>query len=70
MTQTYRVTGMTCDGCARAVESAIRAADPAVDRVSVDLANGTVTVGGGATPDKVIANAVDDAGFDFDGPAS
>lgn len=69
MTQSYRVSGMTCDGCARAVESAIRAADPAVDRVSVDLANGTVTVGGTSATDQVIADAVDDAGFDFEGRA-
>jgi copper chaperone len=69
MTKIYRVSGMTCDGCARAVESAIRAADPAVDRVSVDLAKGTVTVGGSTATDQLIAEAVDDAGFDFAGRA-
>ncbi|KAF0117432.1 MAG: hypothetical protein FD149_1147 [Rhodospirillaceae bacterium] len=28
MTKTYRVAGMTCGGCARSVETAIRAAGP------------------------------------------
>ena len=44
-TQTYRVNGMTCGGCVRHVEKAIRAT-PGVSEVAVDLAAATVTVTG------------------------
>ncbi|KAA5605590.1 heavy-metal-associated domain-containing protein [Roseospira marina] len=69
MTATYTVTGMTCGGCARSVETAIRQAAPSVESVSVDLDKNTVTVTG-AVEDSVIAGAVDDAGFDFGGRAA
>lgn len=67
MTTIYKVDGMSCDGCARAVESAIRTAAPEVGAVSVDLAGGRVTVEG-AVAEAVVAEAVDDAGFTFAGP--
>lgn len=67
-TITYRIAGMTCGGCARAVESAIRAAVPSVATVSVDVDAGTVTVDATA-PAGTIEGAVDDAGFDFEGLA-
>jgi len=60
---------MTCGGCARSVESAIREAVPSVEAVSVDLEAGTVTVTG-AAEDSVIETAVDDAGFGFEGKAA
>ncbi len=41
----YRVTGMTCGGCVRAVTNALRTAAPAAS-VAVDLPKGLVTVGG------------------------
>jgi len=69
MSATYHVAGMTCGGCARSVELAIRQAVPSLEAVSVDLETGTVTVIGAADP-IVIADAVDDAGFAFGGPAA
>jgi copper chaperone len=67
MTQAFRVTGMTCDGCVRAVTNAIKGREPAAD-VSVNLSKGTVTVVGPIDA-KVVAAAVEDAGFGFAGPA-
>lgn len=64
MTSTYRVTGMTCGGCARSVENAIKAVAPGAT-VTVDLAAKAVTVDG-ATAEQV-QQAVDDAGFTFQG---
>lgn len=65
MSTRYRIKGMTCGGCARAVTNAIRglAADA---RVDVDLSSGTVTVAG-AVADAAIAKAVSEAGFEFVG---
>lgn len=65
MTTRYRVKGMTCGGCARAVTNAIRAADAGA-RVDVDLAAGTVSVDGNL-PDARVAEAVAGAGFEFIG---
>ena len=67
MSKTYRVLGMTCDGCARAVTNAIAAAAPGA-RVKVDLSANTVAVDGVAD-DQVVAKAVDQAGFEFAGRA-
>lgn len=64
MSSTYRVTGMSCGGCARSVETAIKALAPAAT-VSVDLEAKAVTVDG-ASADQV-KQAVDDAGFGFEG---
>jgi copper chaperone len=64
MATTYTVTGMTCGGCARSVESAIKAV-AADAKVTIDLAKAAVTVDG-ATEDQV-KQAVDDAGFGFQG---
>ena len=61
---TYRVTGMTCGGCARSVETAIKAVAPAAT-VSVDLAAKAVTVDGASA--EQVKKAVDEAGFDFEG---
>ena len=66
MSKTYRVAGMTCGGCAKAVTSAIKAVAPAAD-VAVDLDAKTVTVNG-LDDDQAVAGAVDDAGFEFGGP--
>ncbi|WP_306590879.1 heavy-metal-associated domain-containing protein [Geothrix sp. 21YS21S-4] len=46
-TQTYRVHGMTCGGCVRHVEKALRGA-PGVETAAVDLAAGIATVTGTA----------------------
>ncbi|HTH15709.1 MAG TPA: heavy-metal-associated domain-containing protein [Magnetospirillum sp.] len=57
---------MTCGGCARSVETAIKAVAPGAT-VSVDLAAKAVAVEG-ATAEQV-KKAVDEAGFDFGGAA-
>jgi copper chaperone len=67
MTRTYRVSGMTCEGCVRSVTRAITRLAPAA-RVSVDLADGRVVVEDGPE-DTVIAGAVEKAGFGFGGAA-
>ncbi len=63
----YRVTGMTCGGCVRAVTNALRTAAPAAS-VAVDLPKGLVTVGGLDEPG--VRRAVEDAGFEFAGRAA
>ncbi len=65
MSDTYLVSGMTCEGCVRAVTNAIERAIPGAS-VSVDLAAGRITVDG-ADGDSAVAEAIDDAGFDFGG---
>lgn len=64
MSETYRVSGMTCDGCARAVTKAIRTRAPAA-KIAVDLNAGQVRVDGADM--AVVAAAVEDAGFGFNG---
>jgi len=63
---TYRVSGMTCGGCARAVSAAISEA-VAGAKAHVDLGAGTVRVEG-ADAAQVRA-AIEAAGFGFEGPA-
>lgn len=57
----YLVTGMTCGGCVRHVDKAIRAT-PGVSEVAVDLAQGTATVTGTATFEALSAR-VSEAGY-------
>lgn len=64
MSTTYRVTGMTCGGCARSVEAAIKAVAPQAV-VSVDHANSKVSVDGAS--EQQIKTAVNEAGFTFEG---
>ncbi len=66
MSDTYVVNGMTCEGCSRSVTQAIESAIPGA-RVEVDLAAGRIAVTGGEAAQ--VAQAVDDAGFEFGGPA-
>ncbi len=61
----YGVSGMTCEGCAKSVTRAIQAAAPQA-RVQVDLQKNTVTVEECADA-ALIAQAVADAGFGFEG---
>jgi copper chaperone len=65
MTTIYKVSGMTCGGCARSVERAIKSVAPDAT-VTVDLASGRVSVDGEAD-EQAIAQAIDEAGFDFGG---
>jgi len=66
MNRSYRVKGMSCGGCVRAVTNAIRRRVPQAG-VSVDLESGLVTVEGEAT-EAAIRGAVADAGFEYIGP--
>jgi copper chaperone len=61
-----RVTGMTCEGCVRAVTNAIKARAPSA-AVRVDLAQGTVTVDH-ADP-RLVDQAIRDAGYEIAAPA-
>ncbi len=65
MQKTYRVEGMTCGGCAGAVERAIKAVCPQAV-VVVNVANKQVQVEG-VDDEQVIRTAVEDAGFSFGG---
>lgn len=66
-TRIYRVTGMTCGGCAKHVEKALRGV-AGVATVTVDLAKGTAAVEGTA-PFEAMAASVAAAGYDLVGPA-
>jgi copper chaperone CopZ len=63
VTETYRVDGMTCEHCVRAVSGEIGAL-PGVLDVTVDLPSGAVTVTSASpVPTRAIADAVDEAGY-------
>lgn len=66
-TQTYRVDGMTCGGCVRHVEKALRAT-PGVSEATVDLGQGTATVVGSASFEALSAQ-VAEAGYRMTRPA-
>ncbi|MRJ75705.1 heavy metal transporter [Aeromicrobium sp. SMF47] len=70
-TDTYRVTGMTCEHCVAAVTEELSALD-GVASVSVDLVPGgtsAVTVESDAPLDPAaVAEAVDEAGYAVAGP--
>jgi len=68
MTRTYLVDGMSCGKCATSVEKSIKSAAPQA-QVSVNLEAKTVTVAG-CDDESLIAQAVDDAGFTFNGPSA
>ncbi len=67
MSETYRIEGMTCGGCANAVTKAIQRLEPGA-KVSVDLDSGLVTVQDGPRH-EMIAKAAEGAGFTYRGPA-
>ena len=67
MSETYLVSGMTCEGCVRALTNAIQRAVSGT-AVEIDLASGKVAVEGVAEESQ-IAQAVKDAGFEFGGRA-
>jgi copper chaperone len=68
MTDTYNVTGMTCEHCVAAVTEEIGALE-GVTAVNVDLVAGgtsTVTVTSAAPLDPtLVAEAVDEAGYEL-----
>ena len=60
---TFRVTGMTCGHCQRAVTEEISRI-PGIQGLVVDLATGSVTVTATQPVDRVdVARAVDEAGY-------
>lgn len=62
-TTIFRVEGMTCDHCRRAVTTEVSAV-PGVRAVTVDIEAGTVTVSADRPVDRSdIAAAVDEAGY-------
>ncbi len=65
MSKTYLVGGMTCGGCASSVEKAIKGLDASAT-VSITLDTGEVTVDG-YDNDSAVKDAVEEAGFDFNG---
>ncbi|MDX6764496.1 cation transporter [Streptomyces sp. F8] len=63
----YAVAGMTCGHCKDAITKAVGAV-AGVGRVEVDLAAGRIAVVAAAgLDDRLIAAAVDDAGYEFTG---
>jgi len=64
MSETYKVIGMTCGGCAKSVTNAILDAAPGAE-VSVNLDEKTVKVTG--ADEAAVKRAVEDAGFEFSG---
>lgn len=59
----YKIQGMTCGGCAKHVEKALRTV-PGVTDVAVDLAKGTAVVGGSASFEAMVAS-VGAAGYEM-----
>lgn len=62
MQRELTVTGMTCDGCVRAVKRVL-ARVPGVTEVAVDLDTGRAQVTGEAAPERLI-EAVEKAGYE------
>ncbi|MFD1542814.1 heavy-metal-associated domain-containing protein [Nonomuraea guangzhouensis] len=63
MSGTYKVSGMTCGGCAGKVKTEISKVD-GVTGVEVDLTSGTVTVAGTAE-EALVRDAVEEAGYEL-----
>jgi copper chaperone len=62
-TATYKIAGMSCQGCVSSVTRALTAALPNT-KIEVDLDGGLAQVEGAHEP-KAVQQAVEDAGFDF-----
>lgn len=60
----YKVSGMTCGGCANAVTRIVERL-PEVERAVVDLSSGTLTVEGRASEED-IRRAVGQAGYEVE----
>lgn len=64
MEATYRIDGMTCDGCATSVTKALRRLGLEEVRVSLEQRSATVK---GAVDDAAVKKAIEAAGYDFVG---
>ncbi len=60
--QSFKVSGMTCGHCVRAVTEAVKGVDPAAS-VQVDLAAGRVAIHGGTADADRIVRAIADEGY-------
>lgn len=64
-TTTYKVEGMTCGHCVNAVTQELMSLD-GVDKVDIDLATGSVTVGSDTALEvERVKAAVDEAGYEL-----
>lgn len=66
--QTFKVVGMTCSHCKRAVTEAVQGIDP-LAAVQVDLASGLVETNSTMLTEK-LAEAIRDAGYEVATPKS
>ena len=64
---TYKIHGMTCQGCVNSVTKALTSALPD-NKIEVRLETHQVLVEGEHDA-KLVEDTVENAGFDFDGPA-
>jgi copper chaperone len=62
-THTYMVPAMHCDRCERAVADELAAA-PGVEHVHVDLEAKRVVVTGTGLDDRVLRDAIEEAGYE------
>jgi len=69
MQLTYVVPGVSCEHCRDAISSEVTRV-PGVDAVEVDLEQKVVVVRGDALADDQIRAAIDEAGYDVDGPTA
>ena len=66
---TYAVPGVSCEHCRSAIATEVGRV-PGVDAVEVDLERKLVVVRGGTLADVEIRAAIDEAGYDVEGPAA
>lgn len=66
MITTLRVSGMTCNGCRKHVDAALRGV-PGVTAVEVDLAGGQAKVVHDEVPTISLVAAVENAGYQASG---
>ncbi len=65
----FAVPGVSCEHCRHAISTEVgRVAG--VDAVDVDLERKVVVVRGGAFADDEVRAAIDEAGYDVEGPAA
>jgi copper chaperone CopZ len=67
MDRTYRVAGMSCEGCVTSLTKAVRKRAPELD-FRVQLQPGAIVVHGDHAP-ELIAQAIAAAGFAMEGSA-
>ncbi len=66
-TQSFTVTGMSCEHCRTAVSEQVGELEGVSD-VDVDLASGRLTVTGEDVSAQIVAEAVEEAGYELAEP--